>query len=144
MLFLKCSNANSHTDQTASGLGPLSTLKQNQTAANTYQNQVADLTTLVQGTVTKVTSLQQTVGGLTSRAEDATAIAGVLSNVLLEVNGALNNVDGTLGLGKFTKCRTRKPCTNRRLQALSSTSPPLSPALCPVSSTVSSPSSAVS
>ncbi|KAB2575584.1 hypothetical protein BFW01_g7062 [Lasiodiplodia theobromae] len=88
-------------NQTASGLGPLSTLKQNQTAANTYQNQVADLTTLVQGTVTKVTSLQQTVGGLTTRAEDATAIAGVLSNVLLEVNGALNNVDGTLGLGSL-------------------------------------------
>ncbi|OJD35496.1 adsorption protein [Diplodia corticola] len=88
-------------NSTATSLGPLSTLKQNQTAANTYQDKVDGLTSLVQGTVTKVTSLQQTAGGLTSRADDANAIAGVLSNVLLEVNGAMNNVDGTLGLGSL-------------------------------------------
>ncbi|KAL1645477.1 hypothetical protein SLS58_003786 [Diplodia intermedia] len=88
-------------NSTATSLTAASTLKQNQTAANAYQDKVDGLTSLVQGTVTKVTSLQQTAGGLTSRADDANAIAGVLSNVLLEVNGAMNNVDGTLGLGSL-------------------------------------------
>ncbi|EKG18460.1 hypothetical protein MPH_04262 [Macrophomina phaseolina MS6] len=87
-------------NSTASTLGPLSTLAQNQTAATNYQNQVSELTTLVQSTVTKVTQLSGQTGALRARQVDANAIAGVLSNVLLEVNGALNNVNGTLGLGK--------------------------------------------
>lgn len=87
-------------DSTASNLGPVSTLAQNQTAATNYQNKVSELTTLVQGTVTKVTKTAGSTGALQARAVDADAIAGVLSNVLLEVNGALNNVNGSLGLGK--------------------------------------------
>lgn len=138
-------SANGRADSTATNLGPLSTLQQNQTAATNYQSQVSELTTLVQGTVSKVTKLSGQTGGLTARQADATAIAGVLSNVLLEVNGALNNVNGTLGLGKCFGRRSRNAATTNIVpQAPSSTSLPLLPTLSPVSLTVSSPSLAVS
>ncbi|KAK7718905.1 hypothetical protein SLS57_006015 [Botryosphaeria dothidea] len=100
-LFTQVQTYTGAINSTATNLGPLSTLQQNQTAATNYQSQVSELTTLVQGTVSKVTKLSGQTGGLTARQADATAIAGVLSNVLLEVNGALNNVNGTLGLGSL-------------------------------------------
>ncbi|GME36063.1 Nonaspanin (TM9SF) [Neofusicoccum parvum] len=102
-LYSEVQQYTSVINSTASNIGPLSTLAQNQTAATEYQNQVSQLTTLVQGSVTKVTALagQTGAGGLTTRAVDADAVAGILSNVLLEVNGALNNVNGTLGLGSL-------------------------------------------
>ncbi|TKA62433.1 hypothetical protein B0A49_09323 [Cryomyces minteri] len=96
---------------TAAGLSSSSTQADNATAAAAYRSNVKQMTKRINDATKKVNALSKsTPSNLEARqATSPTALATLVTNLLLEVGGALNQIIGTLGLSRSPP-PFAKPC----------------------------------
>ena len=98
---------NIRSDATTASLNSVSTAADNATAAASIQSAISSITDAVTASTAQVHDLHHGKRSLLERQASANALAGIVTTLLLDISGALNNVIATLGLSKSSLSERR-------------------------------------
>jgi len=85
-------------NSTVANLTADSSDEEKQNAVDSISSAIESITTAIQGATNQTETFAPTNGKVKARAASTVQIAGVVQNLLLDLDGALQNVESTLGL----------------------------------------------